>query len=110
MGLNAGRLNRRVTIQVRSDPLDGYGDSRPTWTDVATVWAHVEPLSGKELAEAQVFVADASLNVTIRYRTDVSLTPKNRLLLGTRELAIVSVLDKDELHEQLLLLCSERVV
>lgn len=106
MALDAGKLNRRVTIQSRSEPLDGYGDAKAVWSTVDTVWAHVQPMSGTEKAEAQSFGADVSMQVTIRYRDDV--TPKNRLLLGSRVLEIVSARDEDERHEALVLVCSER--
>lgn len=39
----ASRLNQRVTLQSPAGSRDSLGERVTTWTDVATVWAAVEP-------------------------------------------------------------------
>jgi len=103
--MNAGKLRHRVTIQelVRAD--DGYGGIIETWQDVATVWAAVEPLRGSERYRAQQVQAELSHKVTMRYRAGVK--PQMRLLHNGRVLNIEAVIDAEERHRWLELLCSE---
>ncbi len=103
--LLAGAINRRVTIQAVTDTTDAGGGRAQTWAMLATVWARVEPLSGDERARAEQVAADLSHRVTVRYRDDV--TPRHRLLYGSRVLKILAVRDADEKHERLELLCAE---
>lgn len=103
--MNAGKLRHRVTIQelVRAD--DGYGGIIETWQDVATVWAAVEPLRGSERYRAQQVQAELSHKVTMRYQAGVK--PQMRLLHNGRVLNIEAVIDVEERHRWLELLCSE---
>jgi SPP1 family predicted phage head-tail adaptor len=105
--MRAGDLNRRVTLQTATETQDGAGQPIPAWSDVATVWAAVEPLEGRELFAAQQINAEAIVMVRIRYRPGVR--PKMRVLYGSRLLGIISVIDPGERHEELRLLCSEVV-
>lgn len=66
--LRAGALNRRITLQSRSTSQDASGGQLLTWTDVATVWANVDPLSGRELLAAQAVQSAVSHQITIRYQ------------------------------------------
>lgn len=103
--MQAGQLRRRVTIQQRSATQDEYGQPLTDWTDVATVYAAVEPLNGRELLAAQAVNSEVSHNVTIRYRAGV--TPAMRLNYGGRLFNIHAVLDENERHRMLTLQCSE---
>lgn len=105
--MNAGKLRHRVTIQelVRTD--DGYGGITETWQDVATVWAAVEPLRGNERYRAQQVQAELTHKVAMRYR--VGVKPQMRLLYAGRVLEIEAVIDVEERHRWLELLCSEVV-
>jgi SPP1 family predicted phage head-tail adaptor len=68
----AGNLDRRITLQRQTPSRDSVGGVVETWTDVATVWASVRSLSGKESAIAQQVQSQASLVVGIRWRNDIS--------------------------------------
>ena len=46
--LPAGRLKDRVTIHSRSVTRDAYCAEVITWATLATVWASVESISGRE--------------------------------------------------------------
>jgi len=105
--MNAGKLRHRVTIQQLVATDDGYGGITETWQDVATVWAAVEPLRGTERYRAQQVQAELSHKVTIRYRPGIK--PDMRLKYGDRILEIEAVIDVEERHRWLELLCSEVV-
>jgi len=55
-----------VQIQAASDSRDAHGGNVRTWGTVATVWASVEPLTGRELSEAQQVESRATVRITMR--------------------------------------------
>lgn len=105
--MKPGNLRHRVTIQQLTRTDDGAGGYIETWTAVATVWADVYPLKGNERYEAQQVQANLSHRVTIRYRAGI--VPSMRLQYGTRTLNIEAVIDPEERHRELVLMCSEVV-
>lgn len=103
--MNPGNLRHRVTIQERSSELEAeFGTQKNTWTDIATVWANVQPLNGREYFAALQAQSAIDLKVTMRYR---AVTTANRLLFGTRKLDIESVINVGERNVMLELMCKE---
>lgn len=76
--MRAGDLRHRVTIQAATEIQDAYGEAIPTWTDVSTVWASVEPLSGREYLAARQEQQEVRTRITIRWRP--GMKPGNRVL------------------------------
>jgi SPP1 family predicted phage head-tail adaptor len=107
MAIRIGRLKDRVTLQRLTETLDEYGKPDKSWLTEAESWAGIEPISGRERIAGDQVIADLTHKVVMRYRAGVS--PKMRLVNGTRVLEIASVIDQNNRHEQLELLCSERV-
>ena len=72
--MRAGTLRRRVTIQPYELVVDDYGAPlhRESWKDVATVWASVEAVSGRDFFAARQEQSEVTHKVTIRYRGDVT--------------------------------------
>ena len=71
--MRAGQLRQRVQIQSASDVRDAHGSITRTWSTIDTVWASVEPLSGKELFEAQQVHARATVRIRMRYYEALSM-------------------------------------
>ncbi|CAI09245.1 phage head closure protein [Aromatoleum aromaticum] len=72
MGLNAGRLRHRVTIQAPTRTQDPEtGAMTTTWTALATVAAAIEPLSVKDYIAAQTLKSKVAVRIVIRYRADL---------------------------------------
>ncbi len=107
MALKAGALRHRVTLQTVGETPDGGGGFTTAWTDVATVWAAIEPLRGRERLHAQQLENPVTHRVTIRYRAGV--TAKMRLKFGPRILNIRAVVNPSERNRTLELLCEEGV-
>ena len=107
MSVRAGRLRHRVAIQSQSTTLDSYGETTGSWTTDDTVWAAVEPVNGTERDIGEGVAGIVTHRVVMRYSSDVS--PKKRLLFGTRVLNILSSLNPDERDAQLTLMCLEEV-
>jgi SPP1 family predicted phage head-tail adaptor len=102
--LNAGRLDRRVTIQHVTETV---GDARgliETWATISTVWGDVRPISGREFLAADRENAEATTKVTIRWRSDV--TTKHRVIAEGKTYGIAHVAEIGR-REGLELLCIE---
>ena len=108
--IRAGSLNRRVTIQQRAVTLGTYGEQATTWTDIATVWACMEPLSGRELQAAQQLNAEVTHQVMVRYQTqwtDPKTMAKYRLVFAGRNFDIHASYCPEESRVYVVILCSE---
>lgn len=103
--MRGGDLRKRVTIQQRTTDQDDYGQQLNQWDDVARVWAGIEPLNGRELLAAAAVQAETTHTVTMRYRPGI--TPQLRINYNGRLFNILNVLDDNERHRTLTLLCSE---
>lgn len=103
--MRSGELRKRVTVQQRSTTQDAYGQPLTTWSDVCTVWAAIEPMSGRELLAAAAVRSESTHTVLMRYRPGI--VPAMRINYGGRIFNIASVLDENERHRQLTLICSE---
>jgi SPP1 family predicted phage head-tail adaptor len=98
-------LNKRITLQKQSSVRDTTGQSTITWTDIATVWAAVLPLRGREFFEAERLNSEISIRIVIRYRRDVEAL--SRVKYGNRFLQVQGVIDPEESHEELQIMCRE---
>jgi SPP1 family predicted phage head-tail adaptor len=107
MAIRAGRLRHLVTIQSQATAQDAYGAAVRAWSDLATVWAEIAPLTGRELWAAQQTAATTTHRVTMRHHPDV--TSACRLQFGSRIFGIDSVLNPEERGERLVLLCTEGI-
>ncbi len=109
--IDAGKRRCRIVIQRFSGEVDVYGDPQyrddAQWTDVCALWASVSPVSGKIFYAAQQAQAEVSHSVCVRYRA--GLTTSMRVKYGDRIFRIVSILDPEERHEELRLMCWELV-
>lgn len=107
MAVTIGQMRHRVTIQQTSSGVDGMGGETERWVDGATVWAKVQPLSGSELFRAQQIESTVSHKITIRYGAVID--PTKRIRHGSKLFEIHTVIDVDETHKYIELLCSETV-
>lgn len=105
--MHVGDLRQRITIQQLGSGQDTDGSPNGTWTDFATVWAEVKPLSGREKLAAQQVEAEVTHAVTIRYCAGV--VPKMKILFGAREFNIRNVLNTDEQNVEMRILATEKV-
>ncbi|UCD58646.1 MAG: phage head closure protein [Candidatus Hydrogenedentota bacterium] len=103
--MKIGDMRHRITFQKPVETPDGYKGHTVKWQDVVTVWASVEPLTGREFFYAHQIKAEVTHRVKIRYREGI--TEKMRIKHLDRALAIESILDLKERHEVLEILCRE---
>lgn len=103
--MKIGKLRHRVTLQEYISSKDSFGAEVENWSDMATVWASVEPLSGREYFAAQQVNAEISTKITIRYRAGIK--PIMHVLCKGRIFGILSVLNTEEKNTELILMCKE---
>jgi len=104
--MQAGDLRQRITIQEAADPAqDTYGAEIEVWADVATVWAAVEPLTGREFFDAQAMNAETTTRIRIRYREGI--VPEMRVSWGDHIYDIQSVIESESGRRELHLMCTE---
>lgn len=106
--LVAGDLRHKVTLQSLGERTDdSMGGGTIPYTDEATVYAAIEPISGDEILEASQEAATLTHRVRTRYVAGVR--PHWRVLYGSRIFDIDRVIDFEERHRELELLCTEQV-
>lgn len=104
--MRAGRLRDKVTLQEPTATQDEEtGQPVDAWIDVATVWAQVEDVSGRQFFEAAAIQSEVSTPIAIRFRTEVK--PKMRVLAGDRAFMIDSVQRPSNRRDRMVLMCSE---
>jgi SPP1 family predicted phage head-tail adaptor len=102
--MKAGTLNSRVVIQRRdASATDSFGQPIVAWTNVATVWANVRYLNGKEYLTSGTEIASATASLRVRYRSDIK--PDMRVLLGDCVMNIKAVLPDESGKEYVDLAC-----
>lgn len=104
--IDPGRLRNEVAIQSRTVAANSTGEPVQTWSTLATVWARVEPISGTESALFNQQWPSATHVVTMRH---YDLTPRHRLLFGSRVLEISGVIDVLEAGIVIKAYCQEDV-
>lgn len=72
----AGRLDRRITIQRAIKATDNFGGEVEIWGDHATVWAEVLPISDGERWRAAEVAADVTTRFRIRWGFGVQVTDR----------------------------------
>lgn len=104
--MRAGSLRQRVTIQSHVQTQDEYGEPIEAWSDLATVWAAVEPDKAREFFGAEQIQGQTTVRIRMRYRDDV--TREMRAVHEGHVYDIQGVLHQYERHRELWLMCVER--
>ena len=105
--MNPGKLRHRVTLQEYKEVVDQYGTPIDQgWQDIATVWASVEPIQGREYIQLQNTQSELTTRIRIRYRPGIKAAM--RVLYNDRIFEIVGPpIDPEERHLELQLMCKE---
>jgi SPP1 family predicted phage head-tail adaptor len=103
--MEAGKLNKRITIQQQSTTQDSYGEAVNTWTTFATVWAAINPIIGKEFFASDIVNSKVTTKIRIRYLS--GLLPKMRAVYGSKNYDIKAIMNIAEKNAQMLLMCEE---
>lgn len=103
--LDPGQLRTSLTVEQPVETPDGQGGFTLTWAQVATVWALVEPLSGKSTEFAERAETRLTHRIWMRWRDDVGRGM--RLVNGGKTYRIDSVDDADGSRRYLVIKATE---
>ena len=107
--MRTGTLRTRVEVQRIVEERDKQGGIESSWTTIGLAWVKMVGLRGREYWSAQQVQSDVTHGVTMRYFEGLTSTHRLRLLHSQRVLNIQSVIDVDERHEEMQLMCVEVV-
>lgn len=101
-----GTLTDRVQLRRRESVSDGGGGGHERlYVPIASLWARVRSLSGRQGTNADGRMVAISHSVVMRFRTDVA--PGDRLIYRGRNLDVVSTADLNGRRAYLACACSE---
>ena len=108
--MRTGSLRHLVTIQRAAGTVDGAGaPSNPTWNTLFQARASIEPSGASEYVQDGATTGVQGMILRMRYRTDIPVRVKDRLLFKSRVLEIESVTNIDEESREMILTCREQV-
>lgn len=105
--MRIGQLRHPVELQKFINVQDELGNQIEEWTTVATVWAAVEPVSGKEYWEARMLQAETTVKVTLRYRPGLNPV-EYRLVFRGEIYEIESIINLEGRDRLLQLMCKKK--
>lgn len=108
--MEIGQLRHRVTFQSASLTQNDYGEPVPTYSEVDTVWARIEPIAGSEKYAAMHHQGETDHRVLVRYNSALAaLAVDDRVKFGSRYFDIKSIKNTEERDIQLEIFCKERI-
>ncbi len=105
-----GSLRYRLRLQSRSTAQDTSGGQVNTWSDIATVWGDIQPLTGAKQVSAQAVHAEVTHHVFIRWQPQFAnpqAVAAMRLVFNGRYFNIHAAINEGEGNRFLTLLTSE---
>lgn len=102
-----GKLRHQISLLKPIIVKDALGQEVEKLEVQKTVWASIEPLSGKEYFSTKQINSEATVKITIRYIE--SLLPHWVVQFGQRVFNIEAIINLEERNRYLQLLCSEKV-
>lgn len=103
--MRLGPLRHRITFQSRNPGRDKFGQPLEGWQDIATVWASVEPISGREILASQQVQGEITHRIRCRYLTGI--TAAVRILFEARVFDIQVPINPREVGAMLEILAKE---
>lgn len=70
--MNAGRLDRRITIQVKSEVIDSAGQRTLTWSTHLTVWSNPIQKVGKEVDSDKNRSTERKVDFRVRWNSTIT--------------------------------------
>lgn len=105
MSIQAGKLNKRIELQMVTNGRDPTGGTTETWTKVTDRWAGIRPLRGQERFEAAQIEAQTAFILKIRFHPQIDATW--RVKFGVRIFNITAIINVGERNEYQEIYCKE---
>lgn len=71
MRFRPGELDQLISIQQKVETPDDMGGNTFAWSEKFTIWAHVRPLSGREVTDFDRVNAEAQYLFAVRWPVDI---------------------------------------
>lgn len=105
--MSGGAFDKQISIQTQSDSRDAFNQKVSTWNNFATVWARLEPVSGREFISRSGEAAKATHKWRAWWIDGVK--PSQRVVYGARVFDILHVTSPLGREQEMELICEERV-
>lgn len=105
--MQVGKLRHKISIEERTDSLDGRGESVEIWSKYLSAKAGIYSIDGDETEKMHQENNSVTHRVIMRYRAGV--TAKMRVNFNGRLFDIESVINVNERNKSLKLMCEERL-
>jgi len=106
----AGQLRHRITIERATLTQNAFGEQVQTWATLATVWARVEPITGKERYAAMQTQSDIDNRILVRYQSALTaLAPNDRITWDSKTYDIRSVVNTEQRNIQLEIFATQHI-
>lgn len=103
MNRDPGQYRKRISFKKRSSGQDEYGDPIDTWIIYKSAWASKKPILGNEYFAA--LTTDTKVEVKFNCRYMAGITDEMRIYHGDEIYEILSAIDVDSMHQELLCYC-----
>jgi SPP1 family predicted phage head-tail adaptor len=103
--MTIGKMRHRVTIQTLIATPDADNAVEEVYSNVATVWADVSPVSGRTEMDSKSLGERITHRVTMRYRADV--TSENWILYRGLRFRVRNIQDFEERRRFMILECED---
>jgi SPP1 family predicted phage head-tail adaptor len=101
--IEAGKYNRRITIEEGIVSEDAQGGGETVWVKFADVWAAIEPMDADDPYYMDQINGRVNVNIYIRYLT--GLRRDWRVIYNSQIYSLVEFYDVDAKHRELRLIC-----
>lgn len=109
--IGAGKLRHRISIEAPNAGRDDFGQiTEAAWATLATVWADIRPIGGREKLRAEAIGATLTHTVAVRYQS-ILMPPLQacgwRIRYGARMLNITAARNHEERNQWIIFDCEE---
>lgn len=101
----AQRLRHQITIEQQAVSLNSYRENAGTWSTLRTVFAGVEPVSGKEYAAASATVGETLVRIVCRYIDVSDVTNRMRISFGGEYYDIAEIVNEGTKDRMVSFMC-----
>ena len=101
----AGSLNKRIDIKKPATTQDDYGQPDIKWELVKSIWAGINPISGKEFIQGLAEQSQVTHRIIVR--DGAGIDPNMRVYFGSRIFEIIAVLNEAEADTRYTIMAKE---
>lgn len=106
--MRAGSLDKKITIQQLGNAVDDFGGIiEGGYQDFATVWASINPVTGKEVFLSNTDFSTVSHKIKTRYLAGVDASM--RIVWNDRVFEIKYFINYQEANREVEFLCEEQI-